>query len=91
MSKYFSISSSWKKLQEEKGALNTALNTGALIGKTVGNVAIFGVTEIIPAVIEQSIGNTKKKLESGEGNISSTKRQEYLDRIDEYEKKKHKD
>ncbi len=90
MSKYFSLSNTWEDLKNEKGALNTTLNTGILLSKAVGNVAIFTVTEAIPEMLTDSMKRTKRKLESGELNISDEKREELMKKIDEYERKRSK-
>lgn len=64
MGKYFSLPDAWSDLKNSLGAAETAKNIFALVGKGVANVAVFGVTEVVPGMLKQAAQNNVKASEA---------------------------
>ena len=64
MGKYFSLPDAWSDLKNSLGAAETAKNIFALVGKGVANVAVFGVTEVVPGMLKQAAKNNVKASEA---------------------------
>lgn len=61
MSKYFSIGKAWKELTNSAGAGEKALAAAKLVGKSLSNAAVYGVTEALPKVAETAAKKNQER------------------------------
>lgn len=75
--KYFNLGEAFDDLMNSNGAGDTLLSTAKLLGKGISNIAIFGVTEVIPGLHEQNSRKVEEILERDD--ISDEQRERALE------------
>lgn len=76
MGKYFNIGDAWSDLKNSYGVADTAMSAIKLVGKGVANTAVFGATEVVPAVFKSAVEKSGNQIEDKLKNDNSLTQEE---------------